>query len=54
VALALDHDAFEHLRAATRALDHLEMDTQPIARVKRGHTAELSALQAVDHGAHRK
>ena len=52
VSLALDHDAFEHLRAAARSLDHLEVHAHAIAGVERRNAAELSALQAVDHGAH--
>jgi hypothetical protein len=36
VALALDHDALEDLRAAARALDHLEVDAQAVAGVELG------------------
>ncbi len=54
MALALDHHALEHLGAAAGALDDLEVDAQPVPGVKRGHSAELRSLQAVDHGAHGK
>src|SRR4029077_642056 len=52
VALALDHDALEHLRAATRALDHLEVDPHAVARVERREAAQLRALEALDDRAH--
>src|SRR5205085_2193426 len=54
VALALDHDPLEHLRPAPRALDHLKMHPHPVTGVEDRHAAELSALQAVDQGAHGK
>jgi hypothetical protein len=41
VALALDHDPFEDLRAAAGPLDDLEVDAQAITGVKRGDSAEL-------------
>ena len=34
VALALDHDALEDLRAPARSLDHLEVDAQAVAAWK--------------------
>ena len=52
VTLALYDNPFEHLRPAPRALDHLEVDAQPVTGVKGRYTAELGTLQAVDHGAH--
>ena len=52
VSLALDHDALEDLGAAAGALDHLEVDAQAVAGVKRRNSAELRALQAFDDGAH--
>jgi hypothetical protein len=52
VALALDHDALEHLGAASRALDHLEVDAQAVARVELGDAPQLCAFEAVDDGAH--
>ena len=52
VALALDHDALEHLHAAARALDDLEVDLDPVSRREAGNTAQLLALDAVDDAAH--
>src|SRR5688572_385551 len=52
LALALDHDALEDLRAAARPLDDLEVHPHPVARLESGHAAELRALEAVDHGGH--
>jgi hypothetical protein len=52
VTLALDDDAFEDLRPAPGPLDHLEVDADAIAGVKRWYTAKLGSLQAVDHSAH--
>src|SRR3954470_21601786 len=54
VALALDHDALEDLRAATRALDDLEVDADAIARLEPGNAAQLGALEAFDDSAHGK
>ena len=34
MTLALDHHAFEHLRAAPRPLDHLEVHAQPVTGVE--------------------
>src|SRR4051794_25392486 len=53
-ALALDDDALEDLRAATRALDDLEVDPHPIAGGELRDPAQLRALEAVDDGAHRR
>src|SRR5690349_5894191 len=53
MALAADDDPLEHLRAPAGALDDLEVNPQAIAGAKRRHSAELCALQAVDHGAHK-
>jgi len=54
VALTLDHNTLEHLRATPGALDHLKVHAQPVTGVKRRDASELRALQAVDHGAHGK
>jgi hypothetical protein len=50
--LALEHDALEHLRAAARALDHLEVHLDSITGLEARHAAQLCALEAVDDGAH--
>src|SRR5829696_6182263 len=50
--LALDHDALENLRPPARALDHLEVDPHPVARVERGALAQLLPLEGVDDRAH--
>ena len=52
LALALDDDALEDLRAATRALDDLEVDLHAVAGREAGDAAQLCALEAVDDGAH--
>ena len=52
LALALDDDALEDLRAATRALDDLEVDLDAVAGLEPGDAAQLRALEAVDDGAH--
>ena len=52
VALALDDDALEDLRAAARALDDLEVDADAVAGLEGGDAAQLRALEAVDDGAH--
>ena len=52
LALALDDDALEDLRTATRALDDLEVDLHAVTRLEAGNTAQLCALEAVDYGAH--
>src|SRR5918994_720540 len=52
LALALDDDALEDLRAPARALHDLEVDADPVAGLEGGDAAELRALQAVDDGAH--
>ena len=52
MALALDHDALEHLGAAPRALDDLEVHAQTVTGVERGDPAELRSLQAFDDCAH--
>src|SRR5215217_1605592 len=52
LALALDHDALEHLRPAPRPLDHLEVHAHPVAGLELRHAPELRALEAVDDGAH--
>ena len=52
VALALDDDALEDLRTATRALDDLEVDADAVAGLEVGDAAQLRALEAVDDGAH--
>src|SRR5215210_7307421 len=52
LALALDDDALEDLRTATRALDDLEVDLHAITGGEAGDAAQLCALEAVDDGAH--
>jgi hypothetical protein len=52
VALALDDDALEDLGALAGALDDLEVDTQAIARLEAGNTAQLSALETFDDCGH--
>src|SRR3954447_6217119 len=52
LALALDDHALEDLRAATRALDDLEVDLDAIPGLEAGHAAQLRALERVDYGAH--
>ena len=48
-ALALDHDALEHLDAPPLALDHLEMDANRVPRLElRDVVAQLTALDDVD------
>jgi hypothetical protein len=39
VTLSPDHDALEHLRAAPRALDHLEVNANAVAGIERRRTA---------------
>src|SRR3954470_9558517 len=53
LALALDDDAFEDLRAAPRALDDLEVDLDAVPGLKAGDAAQLRALEGVDYGAHK-
>ena len=52
VALALDHDALEDLHAAARALDHLEVHLDAVARREVGNAAQLRALDGFDDAAH--
>ena len=52
LALALDDDALEDLRAAARALDDLEVDLHAVPGLEAGDAAQLRALEAVDDGAH--
>src|SRR5262249_39100640 len=52
VALALDHDALEHLGPLARSLDDLEMDLHAVAGLEARDAAQLCALKAVDDGAH--
>src|SRR5215210_5105214 len=51
-ALALDDDALEDLGSTARALDHLEVDADAVARLELGDAPQLLALEAVDDGAH--
>src|SRR3954447_4431786 len=53
-SLALDDGAFEDLRTAPVALDHLEVDLHAIARLKVGNLAQLGLLEAVDDSTHCK
>ena len=53
-ALALDDDALEDLDTAPRALDHLEMDANRVARLEPGHLAQLGALDRFDDVAHKR
>src|SRR4029077_11267929 len=50
--LALDHDPLEHLHAAPRSLDHLEMHLHAVAWRESGNTAQLRALDGFDDAAH--
>src|SRR5215213_7522617 len=52
LALALDDEALEDLRTATRALDYLEVDLDAVAGLEARDAAQLGALEAVDDGAH--
>src|SRR4051812_40523156 len=52
LALALDDDALEDLRTATRALDDLEVHLDAVAGLEARDAAQLGALEAVDDGAH--
>src|SRR3954452_3932218 len=52
VALALEDDALEDLRAPARALDHLEVDAHAVAGREPRNPAQLRSLQAVDDAAH--
>ena len=47
-ALALDHDALEHLGAAAGALDDLEVHAHAVPGLEGRHAAQLGALEAVD------
>jgi hypothetical protein len=51
-ALALDHDALEHLCAPAGALDDLEVDADAITGLEGGDAPELRTLETVDDGAH--
>src|SRR5207249_1027739 len=53
-ALALDDDPVEHLDAAARALDHLEVNANGVAGLEERHFAQLSALDVLNDVAHRK
>src|SRR5262249_43010464 len=53
--LALQHDALEDLDSLALALDDLEVDAHGVARLElRDSLAQLGALEAVDHVAHRE
>jgi hypothetical protein len=54
VTLALDDDALEDLRAATRALDDLEVDANAVAGLEVGLRAELFTLELLDYGGHQR
>src|SRR5579864_5724717 len=54
MTVALDDDPLEYLRPPPRSLDHLEVDAHAIPGGEGRRAAELSALQAVDHGAHQR
>ena len=54
MALALDDHALEDLDAPARALDHLEVHLDAIARREVGDAAQLLTLDAFDNGAHKK
>src|SRR4029079_12696180 len=53
-ALALDHDALEHLDALAIALDDAEMHAHGVARLEARDFAQLTALEFLDRGAHVK
>jgi hypothetical protein len=44
-----DDDAFEDLRTAAFALDHLEVDFDPVAWGEVGDSAQLCAFKIVDY-----
>src|SRR5436309_1394416 len=52
--LSLEDDALEHLRAATRSLDDLEMNLHPVAGLELRYALELRALEGCDDVAHDK
>src|SRR4051812_9495230 len=52
LALTLDDDTFEDLRAAPRALDDQEVHLHAVACLEAGDTAQLRALEGVDDSAH--
>src|SRR5204862_4745428 len=53
--LALEDDSLEDLDPVALALDHLEVDADGVPRLELRKTlAQLGALEAVDHVAHRK
>src|SRR4051812_830821 len=52
VALALDDDALEDLRTATRALDDLEMHAHAVAGLEPRDPPKLRAFEAFDDAAH--
>src|SRR4051812_4779216 len=52
LALALDDHTLEHLGAAAGALDHLEVDSHPVAGGELRDAAKLRPLETVDDGAH--
>jgi hypothetical protein len=52
MALTLDDDALEDLRAAASALGDLEVDPDAIPGLEGRDAAQLCALEVVDHGAH--
>jgi hypothetical protein len=54
MALALDRNPFEDLRAAARALDHEEVHAQAVTRLEAGNPAQLGALDVVNDSAHGK
>src|SRR5262249_42519469 len=54
VALALDHDALEHLGTPAGALDDLEVHLDAVPGLELGDAAQLRALEAVDDRAHGK
>src|SRR3954451_16053350 len=52
LALALDDNALEDLRASARALDDLEVHLQAVAGLETGDAAQLCALEGIDDRAH--
>ena len=52
MALPLDHNALEHLHAATSPLDDLEVHLHAVTGREAGNTSQLRALDAFDDAAH--
>src|SRR5207244_10911952 len=53
-SLPLEHDSLEDLNAASRALDHLEVDTNRVPRLEARHVAQLGAFEVLDRSEERR